>query len=82
MGQHQDLQLKAAINTADSAPDNTEPLKPRFSLTANKCESNGSEQPFHLMVFGGIFKSKGSEITLAETTVLTLGEHDYSQKEE
>lgn len=72
MGRHQEL---VANSSSDSVADNTDPLRPRFSLTVNKCESNGSEQSFHLMIFGGISKNEGPAI--AETTVLTLGEHDF-----
>ena len=83
-GRHQEL---VANSPSDSAADNTDPLKPRFSLTANKCESNGSEQSFHLMIFGGIFKYQdpvtkdSKEIVLAETKVLTLGKRNYSKEE-
>ena len=53
--------------------DNTEPLKPRVSLTANKCESNDCEDS-HLMIFGGTTDSEYE--VFAETT---LGKHvvDY-----
>lgn len=77
MDQGQDL--KVSSNAADSAADNTDPLRPRFSLTANKCESNGSEQSFQLMIFGGIPENECPAI--AETKLLTLGEHDYSKEE-
>ena len=65
-GQHQDLQIKDA--------DNAEPLTPRYSLTANKFENSGCEQQLHLMTFGGI---TSKDLVLAETTILTLGEHNY-----
>lgn len=83
-GRHQEL---VANSPSDSAADNTDPLRPRFSLTANKCESDGSEQSFHLMIFGGIFKYQdpvtkdSKEIVLAETKVLTLGKRNYSKEE-
>jgi len=53
--------------------DNTEPLKPRFSLTANKCESNVCED-FHLMIFGGT-----TDVEYEAFAETTLGKHvvDY-----
>ena len=79
MGRHEDL--KVANNTADGPADKADPLRPRFSLTANKCkcESNESWKSFHVMIFGGI--PKNGDPAIAETKVLTLGEHDYSKEE-
>lgn len=62
-----DLQIKDG--------DNAEPLTPRYSLTVNKFEDSASEQQFHLMTFGGI---TSKNLVIAETTILTLGEHDHS----
>ena len=81
--------LKVANNTADSPADKADPLRPRFSLTANKCKCESKEggRSFHLMIFGGIFKykdpvtKKSKEIVMAETKVLTLGERNYSKEE-
>ena len=51
----------------DPATGNAEPLEPRLSLTANKCEGKRCEQ-LHLMIFGGT----SDETVIAETT---LGKH-------
>ena len=56
--------------------DNTEPLKPRFALTANKCERLGCED-FHLMIFGGTTDSEYEVI--AETA---LGKQDQLTAEQ
>lgn len=74
MSQHQDLQLKVANEAADSDADNAEPLTPRYSLTANKCKNNGSEQHFHLMLFGGM----SDDSMIADTT---LGKHSYTPQQ-
>ena len=62
-----DLQIKDG--------DNAEPLTPRYSLTVNKFEDSACEQQFHLMTFGGI---TSKNLVIAETTILTLGEHHHS----
>ena len=60
---------------AGQSTDSAEPLTPRYSLTANKFENNGYEQQLYLIIFGGITSENK---TIAETTILTLGEHDCS----
>ena len=47
--------------------DNVEPLKPRHSLTANKCEGKRCEH-LHLMIFGGA----SDDTVIAETTLGTM----------
>ena len=56
----------------DHATGNAEPLEPRLSLTANKCEGKRCEQ-LHLMIFGGT----SDDTVIAETT---LGKHIILQQ--
>ena len=56
----------------DHATGNAEPLEPRISLTANKCEGKRCEQ-LHLMIFGGT----SDDTVIAETT---LGKHVILQQ--